>query len=101
MTDINAETNTVKIGRGGDLLRKELIAGDVNLIGLKTLNGGLRVHAQVRYKDTASPATVFAEADGKLRVLFDEPKRAITPGQSVVIYDGERLLGGGVIEKII
>jgi len=101
VTDIDAETNTVRIGRSNDLLRRGLIAKDVNLIGVETISGGLRVQAQVRYKDTPSPATASAEADGKVRVVFDEPKRAITPGQSVVMYDGEKLLGGGVIERIV
>ncbi len=109
VTGIDAETNTVKIGRSNDLLRRELIAGDVNLIGVESIYDGFKVQAQVRYKDTPSPATVYAEegtrqtdgGQGKVRVVFDEPKRAITPGQSVVMYDGERLLGGGVIERTI
>ena len=101
VTGIDARNNTVMIGRYEDLLHTGLVAKDVNLIGLDSLNGGTRVQAQVRYKDTASPATVFAEDEDRIRVTFDEPKRAITPGQSVVMYDGERLVGGGVIERII
>jgi tRNA-specific 2-thiouridylase len=101
VTDIDAETNTVKIGRGNDLLRRELIARDVNLIGVEAIYGSFKVQAQVRYKDTPSPATVNAEADNKVRIVFDEPKRAITPGQSVVMYDGGKMLGGGVIERIV
>ena len=109
VTEIDAETNTVTIGRNKDLLHTGLIAKDVNLIGVEVLDEGMKFLAQVRYKDTVSPATVYAEADahqtsggqGRIRVAFDEPKRAITPGQSVVIYDREKLVGGGVIERIV
>lgn len=100
VTDIDAASNTVRIGRGGDLLKRELIAKDVNLIGVEAIYEGLKVQAQVRYKDTPSPATVYAEPDDKVRVVFDEPKRAITPGQSLVMYDGDKLVGGGVIERV-
>lgn len=99
VTDIDAQSNKVSIGRKDDLLRKTLLARDVNLIAVESLNGGLPVQAQVRYKDAPAPATVFADGGGRIRVVFDEPKRAIAPGQSVVLYDGDRLLGGGVIER--
>lgn len=101
VTDIDAKANTVKIGRLNDLFHKELIAKDVNLIAFDSLNGEIRVQAQVRYKDTPSYATVFPYGNDCIRVVFDEPKRAITPGQSVVMYDGNRLIGGGVIERIV
>ncbi len=101
VTDIDAETNTVKIGRNKDLLHTGLVAKDINLIGVEKLAEPMRIQAQVRYKDTPSPATLYPEANGCIRVVFDEPKRAITPGQSVVMYDNERLVGGGVIERII
>ncbi|MBI5217259.1 MAG: tRNA 2-thiouridine(34) synthase MnmA [Ignavibacteriae bacterium] len=101
VTDIDAQSNTITIGRKDDLLRRELIANDVNFISIESLNEPMNIKASVRYKDVATPATVYPEADGKIRVVFDVPKRAITPGQSVVLYDGERLLGGGVIEKVI
>jgi len=101
VTDIDAQANKVSIGRKDDLLRKTLVAGDVNLIAIENLNGGLRVQAQVRYKDVPAPATVSADGEGHIRVVFDQPKHAIAPGQSVVLYDGDRLVGGGVIEKSI
>jgi len=101
VTGIDPATNTVTIGRGNELLRTTLIAKDVNLIGIDRLEDEQRVEAQVRYKDTATPATIIIQADGSIRVVFDSPKRAITPGQSLVMYDGDRLLGGGVIEKTV
>ena len=101
VTGIEPESNTVKIGRTNDLLHTGLVAKEINLVGIEHLAGPLRVQAMVRYRDTPSPATCYPEADGSVRVVFDEPKRAITPGQSVVVYDGERLIGGGVIERIL
>jgi tRNA-specific 2-thiouridylase len=100
VTSIDPKTNTVQIGRNSDLLHRELTATDINLVGVGKLNGGIRVQAQVRYKDTPSPATLYPNADGSIRVVFDEPKRAITPGQSVVFYDGDVLLGGGIIHTV-
>ena len=101
VTGIDPATNTVTIGRGNELLRTTLLAKEVNLIGPDRLEGGQRVEAQVRYKDTATPATISPQEDGSIRVVFDSPKRAITPGQSLVMYDGDRLIGGGVIEKTV
>ncbi len=101
VSEIDDKNNLVKIGREADLHHKGLIAGNVNFIGIPKLNGTMRVQAMVRYKDTPATATASAEADGNIRVDFDEPKRAITPGQSLVMYDGEKLLGGGVIGRIV
>ncbi len=101
VTDIDAETNRVRIGRNNDLLHRALIAKEVNFVGIEKPEKEMHIHAQVRYKDTPSAATMIPEPDGHIRVVFDEPKRAITPGQSVVMYDGERLVGGGVIKNIV
>ncbi len=101
VTKIHYENNVIEVGTEEELMSRVLIARDVNLIAVKALNGGLRVTAKIRYKDEGSPATVYYVEDGELKVVFDEPKRAITPGQSVVFYDGDDVVGGGVIEKII
>lgn len=104
VTQIDPVANTITVGRSKDLLRRELLAKDVNLVSVGELSDGHRVNAKVRYKDDAAPATVYdVDANGgqMLRIVFDEPKRAITPGQSVVMYDGERLVGGGVIERVL
>jgi tRNA-specific 2-thiouridylase len=99
VTGIDAEKNAVSIGGWNDLLGTTLIASQVNLVGRASLGQELRVEAQVRYKDTAAPATLVPDGKDRIRLTFDEPKRAITPGQSVVFYEGDRLLGGGVIER--
>lgn len=101
VTDINADDNTISIGRNDDLFRTELIAGALNLVSVPVLRGPLSIVAKVRYKDEATSATVYPAEGNRCRVVFDTPKRAITPGQSVVLYDGELLLGGGIIEQVM
>ncbi len=102
VTAIDPATNTVRIGRNDDLLRTGLRAGKVNFVSVPDLGNGPReVQAMVRYRDTATDAVATVTAQGGLEVRFREPKRAITPGQSVVLYDRDRLLGGGVIEGLL
>jgi tRNA-specific 2-thiouridylase len=101
VTDIDAGNNTVTIGKNDDLLRTELLAGRLNLVALPALPASLHVEAKVRYKDEATSATVFPADGERCRVVFDMPKRAMTPGQSVVLYDGDLLVGGGIIEQVM
>lgn len=100
VTSVDQTTNTVHIGPEEDLLRTGLLARGVNLIGRGELVEGMEVQAKIRYKDEPTPATVYPNGDGSIRVVFGEPKRAITPGQSVVFYDGEDLIGGAVIDGV-
>ena len=64
------------------------------------LGNGVRLAAKVRYRQADQPCTVVSKANGSLEVSFDEPQRAVTPGQFVVFYDGERCLGGAVIDRV-
>ena len=57
--------------------------------------------AKVRSRQVEQPATVYPEANGTARVVFDEPQRAVTPGQSVVLYDGDLVVGGGTITEVL
>jgi tRNA-uridine 2-sulfurtransferase len=101
VTAIESRTNTIQIGPDADLHHRTLIADQVNWSGLAKIEGSLRVQAKVRYKDEGTDALVSLEKSGKIRVTFNQSKRAITPGQSVVVYDGDDLLCGGVIDKIL
>lgn len=101
VTGIEKESNTIRIGVNADLMHKGLTARQVNLVGRDTLTEGMTVQVKVRYKDDPSPASVFSERDGSIRVEFENPKRAVTPGQSVVLYDDEDLLGGGIIDSVL
>lgn len=82
-----------------DLCKKELIAKNVNWISPSPLakGEGLKIKGKIRYRHEAAPATLVSYKGGKIKVKFLSPQRAITPGQSVVFYKGEELLGGGII----
>jgi tRNA-uridine 2-sulfurtransferase len=101
VTEIDSRTNTIKIGTDDELHHRTLIAGQVNWSGLAGLEKNLRVQARVRYKDAGTDASISLEENGKIKVTFDQPKRAITPGQSVVVYDGDDVVCGGVIEHVM
>lgn len=94
---INPSNNTIILGEESDLYSDSLIANDVNLIAVERLSFPIRVTAKVRYSQSEKPATAFCTDDGLLHVKFDEPQRAITKGQAVVIYDNDTVIGGGTI----
>ena len=86
------------LGRGEELFSKSLTASGINLIACERISSPLRLRAKVRYKQREQWATVEQTAEDRLRVDFDEPQRAVTPGQAVVLYDGSCVVGGGTIE---
>ena len=90
-------SNAVVVGPEQDLFRSELWADDLILTSIENLEPGRRVQARIRYRAVPAPAHVWPAADGRVRVAFDEPQKAITPGQSVVFYDGDVVLGGAII----
>lgn len=91
------KNNAVILGKNEALYGKELFAGNCNFISCRDLEGPVRVMAKIRYRQPAVPA-VIEPYGGRTRVIFDEPQRAITPGQAAVFYDGDYVLGGGIIE---
>ena len=95
---IDAEKNTLIMGEEKDVYSDELIAANVNLISVDTIEKPMKVVAKIRYKHKLSPAVVYPAGDGKVRVKFEKPQWAITPGQSVVFYDKNTVVGGGIIE---
>ncbi|HVZ41251.1 MAG TPA: tRNA 2-thiouridine(34) synthase MnmA [Candidatus Kapabacteria bacterium] len=97
--NIDASTNTVEVGGNDQLMHRGLRASNVNLIKYASIDEPLRVTAKIRYKDEGAPATCRTLPDGTLDLLFDEPRRAITRGQSVVLYEGDDVVGGGVITE--
>lgn len=98
---IYPEDNTITLGYQDMLFAQELEADDVNLITCDNLYEPTYVQAKIRYRQPEQPATVWQTTDGKLHVKFDVPQRAITCGQAVVLYDGERVVGGGTITKVL
>ena len=91
------ETGTVVLGPNSALYTRELTADRVNLISVGHLEGPLQVTAKTRYTQQEAEATVEPLPDGRIRVTFQEPQRAVTAGQAVVLYQGEAVLGGGTI----
>ena len=95
--DKDMEKNTVTVGPESELFTTTLVAGDFNWISIPELTAPMRVKAKARYRQPEQPATVRPLPDGKVEVEFDEPQRAITRGQAVVLYDGDEVVGGGTI----
>ncbi len=95
---INADDNTVVLGDESALFSTVAKVGDFNWIGGEVPSEPLRCKAKTRYRQTEQPAVAYPLEDGTVEVVFDEPIRAITPGQACVLYDGEIVLGGGVIQ---
>lgn len=101
VTDINPFKNEVVIGDEIDIFKTELIAKDVNYIAFDELKEPMKVYAKIRYSAKPSSATIYNVGNDKVKIVFDEKQRAITKGQSVVFYDDEYVVGGGVVEEIL
>jgi tRNA-specific 2-thiouridylase len=86
----------VIVGSNDELLRKECFAREINWVSMACPNEPIRAQVKIRNKHTPAPATLHPEGDG-VRVFFDEPQRAVTPGQAAVFYDEDLVLGGGWI----
>ena len=98
--DINKETNIVELGNADDLFERQVIANQINYVSVEKLEVGSMVIAKIRYSDKGSLAEVKFADNEKIILKFIEPKRAITPGQSLGVYDEQGyLLAGGVITK--
>lgn len=93
--------NTVTVGPNEALMRTTLLAEDCNWISIPSPVTPIRAKAKARSRMTEQPATVYPEENGTVRVVFDEPQRALTPGQAVVFYDGDTVLGGGTIAGVL
>ena len=98
---IDGERGQVTVGGNDDLLSGRLIAHKLNWIAIEELDQPIRVHAKIRHRHDPAPATVENEGNGEVRVTFDDPQRAITPGQAVVFYDGDIVVGGGWIAEVV
>lgn len=97
VTRLDAGRNLVVLGSESDLYSDSCLLEDVHLGSIATVDEPIRVTAKYRYKTPEALATVSPDRDGLLRVAFDEPQRAVSPGQSLVFYQGDVVVGGGVI----
>ena len=94
------EKNTVTVGSNDDLFSTTLLAEDWNFFPFDALTAPLRCMAKARSRMVEQPATVYPMENGRARVVFDEPQRALTTGQAIVLYDGDAVIGGSTITEI-
>ena len=99
VTQVNAQNNTIVVGASADLLRQSMLVERINLISIERFDEPIRALVKVRSRDDGALATIHPLSDTEAKVIFDEPRRAITPGQATVFYDGDVVIGGGWIKS--
>jgi tRNA-uridine 2-sulfurtransferase len=99
VTGIDPVKNRITIGSGEELMKTSFLVRDVNI--MKYAEIPPQADVKIRYKDGGGLATLSPLPDGKIRVDFQVPRRAITPGQSAVFYEGDDVVGGGVIDEVL
>ncbi len=101
VTDIEPNTNRIFVGDEEDLYDIGLTADNINIIAFKKLDKPINVTTKIRYNDSGASSAVYPIDDNTVKIIFDSPKKSITPGQSAVFYKGDKVIGGGVIKKRI
>lgn len=97
VVEVRPETNEVVIGDNEDVFSSVLYANNLNFMSIENLEGEMDVDAKIRYSHQGAKATIHKIGDDMIECVFKEPQRAITPGQAVVFYDGDYIVGGGTI----
>lgn len=101
VVNIDTAKNRVVVGKQEELLQAEFTAAGVNWVALDEPTNPVRAEVRIRYRHTPAPATITPLANNRVQVVFDEPQRAITPGQATVFYRGDEVVGGGWITKAL
>ncbi|MFV0465119.1 MAG: tRNA 2-thiouridine(34) synthase MnmA [Lachnospiraceae bacterium] len=101
VTEIRPETNEVVIGGNEDVYVKTLTAAKLNFMAVETMEPGMRFLTKIRYAHPGAMAVLTKLEGDQIEIEFDEPQRAVTPGQAVVFYQGNYIAGGAVIQKTI
>ena len=96
---LDSASRKVVVGNDADLLAESCLVRNVNWISIARPEAGLRAQVKIRHKHIPAPATIFPERDS-VRVQFDRPQRAVTPGQGAVFYRDDLVLGGGWIDRV-
>jgi tRNA-specific 2-thiouridylase len=99
VTAINPETNTVVLGEESDLDRQTMTVGRINMIKYDAISEGMEAITRIRYKDRGTLATLHPDDSGRVAVNFFEAAKGIAPGQSAVFYEGDDVIGGGIIQR--
>ncbi len=100
VTKIDAQRNAIVIGENRDLLKSAFTVTNVNWVSIEEPKKPIACEVKIRYQHKPVRATLYPSADSEARIEFSQAERAITPGQSAVFYDGEILLGGGIIDEV-
>ena len=95
--EIRPDTNEVVIGTNEDLMTTRVRANKLNFMTVEDLEGEMRVFAKIRYNHKGAWCTVRKTGEDEIECIFETPQRAVTPGQALVLYDGDYVLGGGTI----
>lgn len=96
--DIDPERNAIIVGEERELYREEFKAVDVNWISIEKLQEPIEATVKIRYKSEETKCIIFPLSENEVFVKFKEPQRAVTPGQASVFYNGDIVIGGGIIE---
>jgi tRNA-specific 2-thiouridylase len=97
----NPDTNEVVIGEEKELYNRQFFARNLNLVKYATLpEKGIKARVKIRYNGSGYPATVFQLSENEIKVIFDDPQKSVTPGQSCVFYEDDCVIGGAIIENI-
>jgi tRNA-specific 2-thiouridylase len=97
---IDPQKNTIIIGENAELFTREFFVRDLNFIAIDRLTSAMDVEVKIRYRNPATPARILpGKHDDEVKVILETPQRAVTPGQSAVFYQGDIVVGGGVIQK--
>jgi tRNA-specific 2-thiouridylase len=99
VTEILPETNTVVLGDEEDLNKQEMQVGKINMLKYDTITPGMEAITKIRYKDKGTLSNLYPNADGTVNVRFYEEAKGIAPGQSAVFYEGDEVIGGGIIMR--
>lgn len=100
VSKIDAENNIVYVDDAEGLMHRQFTAANINLQMVESIKQPAQAKVKIRYKDEGSMAVIEQTGDDEITVTFNEPKRSITPGQSAVFYDGNNVIGGGIINTI-
>jgi tRNA-specific 2-thiouridylase len=98
---IDSTNNTVIVGEKKDVFAGEFIVSDLNWIAFAKITEPLSLKTRIRYLHAEAEAVITPIEDDKINVKFVEPQMAVTPGQAAVFYDGEVVVGGGTIERVL
>jgi tRNA-specific 2-thiouridylase len=101
VVDIKSKSKDIVIGDNVDVFAQGLIGSLVNFITIEKLTEPMEIEVKVRYSAKPAKATIYPNGEDSVKVIFEEKQRAITPGQAVVFYSGEKLVGGATIERAV